>query len=88
MIVAVKQECLDNPEMMRRIKVMELFGDGIMLIAEGDLSHAYEKMDSAGVDWMVITADEESMGWDILFGCTGETGRDIRGLFGMEEAGS
>jgi hypothetical protein len=82
MIVAVKQECLNNPETLRRIKMLEILGDGIILLAEGDLDQAYEMMDYVGVDWMVIH-EEQAVGWDILFesGWKGE-GRDVRGLFG------
>jgi hypothetical protein len=70
MLVAVKQECLDNPEMLKRIKLMELLGDKMVMMArEGDISLALEKMDSAGVDWDIVN-DEQRYGWDILFGTT------------------
>lgn len=65
MFVCVRRECLDNPELVRRIKMFEVMGDQLVLVSSGSLEDAHEALEKIGADWDVLH-DQEPDGYDIL----------------------
>lgn len=67
MFVCVMQNCLEHPELVKRLKMLEVMGDNIILVASGSVGDAQVLLDQIGCDWDILY-DQEPVGYDLLVG--------------------
>ena len=67
--IGVGFNCLSNPVIVDRIKLLQIAGDAIWCLANGaEVSEVYEHLDAIGVDLPVVFG-EDTCGFDINIGC-------------------